>query len=318
MGNRFFLLGLVTLLLLAMSTGGLAADKLKMGTAARENPYYTLIVIAGEEKGFWKQNGLEQEWTPFRGGADMQRATAAGALDVGLSDMASFLIAAAAGVPSILVADMGTPDDFAVVVRSDLPIKEAKDLKGTRLGILRAGGASYAYGTFLAKALGLEKDMKLVAGGGITEELAAIKAGTMEGRVTALTLTMPAIVKGEVRTVVQLKDYLPKEWIVRVASARRELVENSPDLVKRFVKAFLQTTNFIMTNPAWNIAKMKTELKYSDEVAKATLPMLRLSLDGRIDRKAVENVVGFFVENGVLAKEKVPPVERLFTSRFTD
>lgn len=318
MVKRLIPLGALVPLLLFLATGALAADKLRMGTSLRFSVFYDLIALAGEEKAFWKENGLAVEWVPFRGGTDQQRAMAAAAIEVALSDISSFLVAASAGVPIIMVADMGTPDDFAIVVRGDLPIKEAKELKGTRLGILRAGGASYVYGLFLGKALGLEKDIKLVAGGGITEELAAIKAGAMEGRVTSLAAVMPVMVKGELKAIVHAKDYLPKEWITRMVSARRDLVENQPEVVKRFVKAFLQVTNFMMANADWNVAKMKTHFKYTDEVGRAVLPLVRFTRDGRIEKKALDNVVAFFVEYGVLAKEKVPPADKLFTNRFTE
>lgn len=317
MGKKSLSLGVAITLLLLTAAGAQAADKLTLGTSARENPYFTLVVIAGDEKGFWKQNGLAVEWVPFRGGPDLFRAVAAGAIDVSMSDV-SAVVAAAAGVPTIIVADMGTPDDFAVVVKSDLPIKEPKDLRGTRLGILRAGGASHSYGRLIAKALSLEGEIKFVAGGGVTEEFAAIKSGTLDGRVTALSLTMPLLVSGELRVVLEVKDYVPRPWLSRVVAARTTLAETKPDLVKRSVKAFLQAADFIMAHPDWNVAKMKSALRYSEEVARATLPLLRLTRDGRIDRRAVENVVAFLIGYGLLEREKAPAIDKLFTNKFTE
>ena len=68
MGNRFLSLILVVPLLLSINSRGMAAYKLRLGTALKVGVYYNLVVMAGEEKGFWKQNGLEVEWIPFRHG----------------------------------------------------------------------------------------------------------------------------------------------------------------------------------------------------------------------------------------------------------
>jgi len=46
-----------------------AADKLRFATTVKTHPILVMPVLAAEEKGFWKQNGLEAEWVPFEGDA---------------------------------------------------------------------------------------------------------------------------------------------------------------------------------------------------------------------------------------------------------
>lgn len=298
--------------------GVFAADKVRLGTALKLSPSYTLVVLAGEEKGFWKQNRLEMEWLPFRGGSALQRGVAAASVDVAMSDINSLVLAVARGVPTMVVADMGTANDFAVVVRSDLPINKPADLKGARLGILRARGASHSYGRLVARALNLEGKMKFIAGGGIREEVAALKSGVLDGRITSISPVLSLVVNKEVKVVLYVRDYHPKEWLTRVVSARTELVNNKPELVKGAVRSLLQSADYLMKNPEWTIEKIKATFKYSDVVAKATLPFLQFSRDGKVDRRALENNLKFLLDYKVLAKDKVPPIDKLFTNKFTN
>src|SRR3972149_1156428 len=77
-------------------------EKLKFGTSIRTYPPYYLPVMAAEEKGFWKENGLEVEWTPFRGGGPFMQALAAGALKIGYTAAATAFQAGAGGVAVVI------------------------------------------------------------------------------------------------------------------------------------------------------------------------------------------------------------------------
>src|SRR3990170_1370185 len=129
-----------------ISMPSLSADKLRFGSSVRGHPNYDLPMVAAAEKGIWKENGLEVEWTPFRAGGDLMRAVAARALDIATTGSSTSILAASQGVPVTIVADPKEPLTFYFQVLKDSPIKEAKDLKGTKIGILRFGGTSHNYG----------------------------------------------------------------------------------------------------------------------------------------------------------------------------
>ncbi|MEE8449891.1 MAG: hypothetical protein V3S39_09705 [Thermodesulfobacteriota bacterium] len=42
-----------------------------------------------------------------------------------------------------------------------------------------------------------------------------------------------------------------------------------------------------------------------------------LTKDGKIERKAVENVRSFLIEHGIVTKDKTLPVDELYTNQFT-
>src|SRR3990172_3712858 len=84
-----------------------SAEVLRYGTPLKGTPHYDMVVLSAEEKGFWKQNGLEVTWVPFRGATDMYQAVAAGSIEAGQDDTAGMMQAVARGVPALTVAEMG-------------------------------------------------------------------------------------------------------------------------------------------------------------------------------------------------------------------
>src|SRR3989304_1514214 len=83
-----------------------AQEKEKLGSAIKLSPAFYLPVLAAEEKGFWKDNGLDVEWVPFAGGAAQMRAVAAGAIGIAYSGPDEPLMGAERGLGVIIVADL--------------------------------------------------------------------------------------------------------------------------------------------------------------------------------------------------------------------
>ena len=314
---RAIAIGVLVIMSFVAVADSLAADKVKIGTPVKGYAPFELVMWAAEEKGYWKENGVEAEWVPFRAAGDMQRAATAGAIDLGYDMAFASVFGIARGMPTIIVADIGVKDPFYVWVRPDNRIREPKDLKGARLGVLRFGGVAHAYGLVLAKALGIEKELKLVAGGGVPEEFAAIKAGALDGRIGAFFSGVILKFKGELRDVLKTSDYLPKEWVDNIIFSRKEAVEKRAEAVKKTVTAFFQATAFLTKNQPWAIDKMKANYGFSDEVARTIYEAAQYSRDGRLNRSALENVRNFLIEYGLVARDKTPPVDDLFTNKFT-
>ena len=310
-------LGIIILFTLAYPAFGL--EKIVVGTSLKTLPNMALPVLSAEEKGFWKEQGLDAEWIPFRGGSAMFRATAAGSVDMGIPGALSLFQAMAAKVPVILVADLKLKNNYYVWVRSDSRIRAPRDLKGAKIGVSRFGGEAHAYARWIAKALGMEKEIKLVAAGGFRAQLAGFKTSVTDAEMMTLYGMAPMKHKGEAREVVAVNDYLPREWLDLVVFARRELVDKKLPLVKAAVGAILKSTAFINSNPDWAIGKMQSFSRYSKEVAQVLYrEVLKYGKDGRINRKAVENVRNFLIDFGIISAQKTPPVDELYTNSLVE
>lgn len=293
------------------------AEKIKFGTPLKVNPQYALPVLAGEEMGFWKKEGLEVEWVPFQGGGPLFRAMAAGAVQMAHDAALSTIQAISRGVPLIIVADLGGIEDMFVWVRPDSPIKEPKDLKDTRIGITRLGGLAEVYGKVVAKALGLEKNIKFVATGGVRELSAAIKSGVVNAGLSTLFSQAPLKFAGELREVLAARDYLPRSWPHLVVFSRQEFFRSRPQEVKGVVKGLLAGAAFVHKDQAWAIEKMRSFSGYSETAARGLFPYLRYNEQGKVTPDSLENARNVLIEYGLILKDKAPAIESLFTKEVT-
>jgi ABC-type nitrate/sulfonate/bicarbonate transport system substrate-binding protein len=267
----------------APSTG---LEKFRVAVSVKANPSYMLPFWAAEEKGIWKNNGL----------------------DVGLF---------ASGVPAIIVADLHSPQEFSVYVRSNSRIKGPRDLRGAKIGISRFGGLVHAFGLALAKALNMENQIKFMASGGAGKEMAALKAGATDGTIFSFFGMAPLIFKGEIRAAVSMHDYLPKEWIDVTISARRDFTQTGPKALRAGLKAVIEGAASVMEDRAWAVDKLKKEYGYSDKAADLIhRKYLRYGRSGVISKQGIENLRRFLIDNGVLPEGKLPPAEKLFTNAF--
>lgn len=293
------------------------AEKVKVASGIKLSPVFYLPPVAAEEKGFWKENGIDGEYVPFESAKAAYAAVAGGHVVYGMTSTPSIIDAASRGLPAVIVLELSPKAGFYIWVRSDSRFKQGNDLKGGKLGVSGFGGAEHAYGRLAAAGLGLEKDVKFVGTGGIPSSLAALKTGAIDGVVLTIHQMISLKLKGEVRELVNIRDFHPKEWLGYVGYARKDFVANNPDLMRRAVKAIVQAMDFIRRNPAWTIEKMKSWQGYTEEVAKLVYEDIAFSKDGKINRKALENMRTFLGDFGVIPKEKIPAIEELYTDQFT-
>lgn len=295
-----------------------ALEKARVSTPVKTNPIYVLPMVAAEEKALWKQLGMEVQWFPFSAGGAQLQAMTAGAIDVGYSTTPSSIHGAARGVPLIIVSDLGSVDTYVLWVRADNPIKTAQELKGGKIGTARFGGASHTFGEALFKALAMEKEIKWVATGGTVATMAALKTGAIDASLWARFTGLPLKARGEIRELVNVADYLPKPWSDAMIFVHRDFAKRNPSAVKKSIKGILEGGQFVMRNREWSLAKLKSEIGYSQAAAELVYPELTFGDKASLDKRIVENGRNFLIEYGVVAKEKMPPADRLYTTEFLD
>ena len=308
----------VTVSILLVPIAGQTYDKVRFGTPVKVVGNYALPPLAAEDKGFWKAQGLEGKWIPFRGGARLHQAFAAGAVDLALTSATSSTHAIFKRVPEIMVAQTGSNVPFVIWVRADGRLKKREDLEGAIIGTKRLGGATYAFGRVIAKALGLEKKIKFVGGGSLSGELAAIKAGKIDGRVGDLLSGLPLKIKGELRVLVTVNEFLPSPWLDQVVIAHTRLTKDNPGLVKRAVKALRQSTDFTMKDREWSVAKLKSALRLPEVVAQEVYKLSTYGRDWNVNPKAAQNVRDFLAEYGIIPRDSIPPMKSLYLAGFVD
>lgn len=317
MGNkrRMLVSALSSMTIALWGAGGMAIEKLTYGTMKGVAPY-ELPITAASEKGFWKQQGLEVEWAPFRTSGDHSRAIVSGHVEMGTMETIPALLSLSRGIPLVLVASLNQRAVFSVWVRSDSPLKEPKELQGTKVAVVSPHDLTGSYGRMLKKALGVEFNM--VGAGAIPAMVAALKARSVEATITSPGALAPLLVKGEIRELLALEKYLPRPWNEYHIYARKDVSEKNANLVKKVIRAMLQAGDFIRENPNWAIESMKASYAYSEEAAKFVydFSFKQIGGDGKTDPKGIENVRNFLVEYDLIEKDRVPSVSEVYTTKF--
>ncbi len=313
---RSFLFSMI-LVALSISTAN-AQEKINYGTAIKFSPVYYLPVLAAQEQGFFKKNGLDVTWMPSQSGPDLQRDIATGTVQIGSSNAGTDIPAIAKGVPAVIVANLQPTDDFAVWVSSNSRFQTPADLKGAKIGVSRLAGAEHAYGRLVAKGLGLESAIQFVSTGGVQESVAVLTTGGIDGVVLSPNQMMDLFLQGRVRQLVQLATYEKQPWLSYTIVANKAFIAKEPDTIKRILASIWEANHFIMS-PAgkpWALAKLKEVSNYSDAAAEKLYSMLNLSPDGRFQKQAVQNVVDFMVEFELLKASDIGSIDNLFTDQF--
>ena len=312
-------IGLLALSLVAGITGqGYSAEKARFGVNISRNPYYTLPALAAEEKGLWKNLGLDAKYMPFNSGTNLQRALAAGALDLGIEGVGGIIQGLTRGLKVRIIADPDILTHFYFWVKSDSRLKKPEDLKGgAKIGVTRFGSETHIYAQAVVKALGVEKNVKIMALGGVPAQVAGIKAGAID--ITNLSNFTMARLKsaGVARELLYVYDYVPKGLgSYQMIVARQDFLKKMPSAAKKGAQGYLQGGDYVMKNKGWAVEKMKTIFNYPENVALDVYPIMTYAPSGKINRKRIAMVRDFLIQSGILMKGKAPDLDDIYTTRF--
>lgn len=312
---RKLLFCLWAFLIIGQASGIFALEKVKLGSAVRMDRVYYLTALTGQEKGFWKNNGLDVEWVPFAGNTPLNRAVAAKAISIGLTASSGPLPLADSGVPVVMVAGLVTKPAFGLWVRADSLYRHPRDLKGARIGVTGLGAPTHMAGRLIVKAHGVEKDVRFVGAGGVREYIAALRTDAVQAVVSRFSTQVRLMLEGVTRELASTADYLPKPWLEDVIFVHKDFARSEQEVLRRLLKAVPQITDFIRKNPRWTMDKMKSFEGLPEEAAKVLYDDLELTITGRIEHQAVENVRRVFIEYGIIS-EKAPPATELYTNEY--
>lgn len=301
---------------LLISSGGYAAERVRVASPIKVFAAYYLPIYAAEEKGLWRETNLEVEWVPFKATATMHRAIAGGSITIALDNAFPLIPSIARGLPGVIIYNVADSPLASLWVLTESPVKEPKELKGARVGVVSLGGAAHAWARLIFKSYGLEKDIRFVAAGGIPENMAALKSRAVGAAVMSPSMMVTLKVKGEVRELANVADHFPGKPLSTVLFVRKELPANNPDLVKRVVKGLALSLDFLRKNKSWAVEKIKAEQGLPPAAAELLFDSLKFTEEGTIERERVQRVLNFLLDYELITKDKAPTVDKLFSNEF--
>jgi NitT/TauT family transport system substrate-binding protein len=254
--------------------------------------YPTIIAETAIRQKLFDKEGIKAELTIYRGGAEGYEALAAGAADVIMNSASSVSAGLKKGVMAKNVA--GTALGYYgwhMVVKTDSPVKDVKELAGKKVGITSAGS-----GTDIL-ALWTQADRKIqftrvpLGGGGLLPNLLS---GNIDGSVLYSPLTYKMFLEKTARSLIDFGEAIPPHltgaWI-----ATDKFIKEKPEILQKTLNALYGAVAFLQ-NPSNKSTAVKLiaeideipENIAAEELAKN---IVKLSKDGAIQKDWMERAL---------------------------
>jgi ABC-type nitrate/sulfonate/bicarbonate transport system substrate-binding protein len=211
-----------------------------------------LIRDAGKERGIWANNGLDPEFVIPLGRSPLARDIkdqVASGVQIGLGIPSNVILARSTGLPVKIVAVYYSETAVKIYVKVDSPVKTVKDLDGRKIGIAQAGGTQESHVAYLNSKFGITA--QFVPVGNLTNMVVSLKLGKIDAFMSPDGAPLRLVDSGELRILLRMADVIPKPWAGLVVLATEDLIQQNPDLVRKFVKATLETVKYLKDNPRY-------------------------------------------------------------------
>lgn len=235
-----FAIGLCLFVLTASTPSSLAAEKLRVSYASVTGNTVVISYIAEKAKLFEK-HGLDVEHILITGGPASISALLNNDVDLDLRAPIAALQAMSHGVKLTFLLSQSNVLEYDVVTRPE--IRDIKQLKGKRVGIIRYGGISELMVRYLFQKLGLDadKDIAIIQAG--QARLVAMEKGAFEA--TVLSTAETAYAKKLGFRVVDMPS-LPFFGSTIVTTPA--IVAKKPDSLNRYLRGYLEGVKFFLTD----------------------------------------------------------------------
>jgi NitT/TauT family transport system substrate-binding protein len=216
--------------------------------------------------GLFKKYGLDVEIVYIPGGSTVVQAMIAGDVQFGRGSANEVVSSHLAGFPLKIISSLINKFIYSFV--TPMSITKPQDLKGKSVAVSRFGSGSDFITRMALRSWGLEpiKDVTILQVGNSPERLAAIAAGKVYGSILSLSQT-PRAKKLGLRVLADLSQ-IDAEYPQGVLYVSASLIEKRPDLIRDFLKAYVEGIRQFKTNTqmAYSVIEKNTGLKDSGEI----------------------------------------------------
>lgn len=291
--------------LLSLSAGAAAEEVIRIGCPTKTY-FPTILATVAQEKGLFQKEGLKPEITIYRGGAETFEAIAAGSADLGTVAVALVATSRKRGVLTKIVGGSGDEwSGWILGVKTDSPVKSAKELDGKKVGITSAGSGTDALALWAQSENKVTLSRISVGGGGLVPNL---MNGNLAAAVIYSPLSYQVISEGKVRVLIDFATAMPPNLIGGWAATEKNLTERRA-FVQKGLNALYGALEYMRAHPEYAIKTIATNNELAPEIAKMEFEktFLRLSRDGQMTLGSVEKAVELAAASGV--KDMAPAAE---------
>jgi NitT/TauT family transport system substrate-binding protein len=223
-----------------------APDKVRVAYASIS--ITALPAWVAQDAGTFAKNGLEVALDYVPSGTTLIQSMVAGGTDFAFAGAEAAIGAALAGAPLAIIAP--SVDRLTYTVHASNEIADGAALSGRRLGITRAGSSTDFAARRWVETLGMrpDADVALLQLGGQPEILAALQAGAVDAGLLSPPGNTEARRAGY-RAIADLSRQ-PAQIYQTAIVAPIPLIEQRPDVVRRFARAIVEANAVIHRDKA--------------------------------------------------------------------
>jgi NitT/TauT family transport system substrate-binding protein len=301
-------------------SGASAAETIRFGLTKIANCSPIAIALA---KGYFQAEGLDPKLTVFHSQAPVAVGVASGDLDFGDAAQTAALYNLAADGREHVIASGATEaptfHSLAIVVSNNAyaaGLKTPKDLPGHSFALTQMGtGLQYALGRIAVKENFDVNTVKLLPLQSNPNIASALSGGRADAAAFDATNALPLVQKDEVKLIGWVGDLVGFNPAFLVF-ASRNMLDNHPDTVRRFLAAYRKATRDYYAaftdaqgkrkdepTAAATIAMIAKWVDQSPERVKLGLPYV--DREGRVDMMAMQDQIDWYHAIGAV-KTKVP------------
>jgi NitT/TauT family transport system substrate-binding protein len=219
-----------------------------------------------KQLGIFKKYGLDVEIVYIPGGSTVVQAMVAGDVQFGRGSSNEVVSAHLAGFPLKIISSLINKFVYSFV--TPMSITKPQDLKGKSVAVSRFGSGSDFITRLALKSWGLDpvKDVTILQIGNSPDRLAAIAGGKVFGSILSLSQT-PRAKKLGLRVLADLSQ-IDTEYPQGVLYVSTALIEKRPDMIREFLKAYVEAIRQFKTNlpAAYAVIEKNTGLKDKGEI----------------------------------------------------
>ena len=266
--------------LLALFAGAaLAQDKLSVRLDWTPWGTHAPIHLA-QQKGWFKQNGLEVEVEDGNGSVTTVQLVGAGKFDVGHASLAPMMIARDKGLPVKAIANFVRRNDIGLLVPRGT-LKGPKELAGKKL-IFTAGSLEAPFLDLFLAAGGLKRDQVELINVEAAAKVPTYAAARGDGVFSTVPFVQPSVETSRASDAILFSDYGLQFPSFGLVSSEEKIKARGPAL-RRFASVVAGSWEYILKG-------------HEDEAVKAIIAQRpQAKLDAKILRAQLEALKGYFV-----------------------
>ncbi len=271
-----------------------------------------------EQKGFYENNGIDITINP--GGIDFPavQMVASGGEQFGVTGGDQIILARDKGVPIVAIAVIYRESPFVLFALEESGITEPNDFVGKNVGVKLGGNEEL---TYRAMMMGAGVDTSLVNEKPVKFDISPLLSGQIDvWPGYAINEPVTAEEKGFPVNIIWPSDYGVNLYADTIFTTE-DMINNNPDLVKRFLSATMQGWNYAYDNVDESV---DYTLMYADVLTKEhETSMMEASLKslkpgdqpiGPMDKEVWEGMQTLLLDNGFT--ENAIDLDEAFTNEF--